>query len=69
MARYELSADRQPDLAVAPAPDWPLPVAVGDGDDWSGVIGCCHALRPPPAAPPALPADDAEDWGYEQVAC
>ncbi len=68
MARVEAPADLAADRAVAGAPDWPLPVADADGDDWSGVIGCCHALRPPADTPPVLPADE-EDWGYGQVAC
>ncbi len=68
MARLELSADVVMDQVLLAAPDWPLPVAEADGEDWSGVIGCCHALRPPADAPPTLPADD-EEWGYGQVAC
>jgi len=70
MVRLELEspADLAADRACGAAPDWPLPVAEADGEDWSGVIGGCHALRPAADALPPLPAD-AEDWGYGQVAC
>jgi hypothetical protein len=53
------------DLAQA-APPWALPMADRD-DDWSGVMGDCHAARPAPEAAAPLPADDAADWGYESV--
>ena len=50
------------------AADWGAPAvpveAVAD-DDWGGLHGCCHALRPAADAPrPAADAADADDWGY-----
>ena len=60
LGRYEEPAA---DWSAAPARDVaPAPVAE---DDWAGVLGFCHALRPAPAAGrPVAPAADAEDWGY-----
>ncbi|HUS17943.1 MAG TPA: hypothetical protein VM536_23345 [Chloroflexia bacterium] len=69
MARYEVQRELDPELArlVAAAPGWARPAAACDaGDDWSGVLGCCDALRPGvesgARAAAVLPADD--DWGY-----
>jgi len=57
------------DVMLLGVPAWPLP-AVAEADDWSGVAGNCHALRPAPGddAPVVRAAED-EDWGYGNEAC
>jgi len=69
MAPYQLQhAEPAQDLGryEEPAADWGAfagPVAPVAEDDWAGVHGCCHALRP--GAEVAHPAaDEADDWGY-----
>ena len=57
------------DVMLLGVPAWPLPAA-DDADDWPGVAGGCHALRPAPGddAPVVRAAED-EDWGYGNEAC
>ncbi|HMA37533.1 MAG TPA: hypothetical protein VKY74_23975 [Chloroflexia bacterium] len=68
MAGYGSQIDFGPDLNMlaASSAGWPLPAAPEDAsDDWSGVVGDCHALRPAGAGAGQgpLPADE-DDWGY-----
>ncbi len=71
MAPYQLQhGELAQDLAryEEPAADWgasAAPVSSLAEDDWGGMHGCCHALRPgAEAARPAADADEADDWGY-----
>jgi hypothetical protein len=57
------------DVMLLGGPAWPLP-AVAEADDWPGVAGDCHALRPAPGDDaPVVRAMDDEDWGYGNEAC
>jgi hypothetical protein len=57
------------DIVLLGAPAWPLPGG-DDADDWPGVAGGCHALRPAPdEAAPMVQAAEDEDWGYGNEAC
>ena len=72
MERYAARARAEEiavDLAVfrAARPVWLAQDADApvDDDDWSGVLGSCHARRPRPGdGSSAPPPADREDWGY-----
>jgi hypothetical protein len=66
MALYG-SQPAEQDIVLLSAPAAP---ADDEVNDWPGVAGGCHALRPAPGddAPVVRAAED-EDWGYGNEAC